>query len=179
MTWMGLDAVDVDDPLLNDDVADAVRAVRDLLATERPTFVEREAVRVDADPDYRAAFFSIPHSQDEFAIELRHGDGYSYLRSPIGDYDGFIEDEVFGEFMRAALHGRLIRVGRLRGGAEVEHSWRWFASDGTWHRLGRGYAWRSVWRLALPFGDAFEHVTFDFNRSPPVVHLADWRDAAP
>ncbi len=178
MSWTRLDALDADDPTLNEDVADAVRAVRSLLAADPPLFVDAGAVRVHANPDYRAAFFSIPHSRDAFTIELRHGDGYTYLRSRIGDYDGYVDDDLFPEFVRAALHGRLIRAARLRGAIEIESTWRFRASDGTQHTLGTNYAWRSIWRRWLPFSERSRHVTFNFNRSPPISHLPAGHDAA-
>jgi hypothetical protein len=122
MTWRKLDAVEISDQH-NPDVIEAISTVRNVVARLDLAYLDAAAVTVDADPEYRAAYFSIPHSGDGSVVELRHGDGYTYLRSAMGDYDGYVDDEALGAFLSAALTGRLVHTLRRRGNATVEHRW--------------------------------------------------------
>lgn len=173
MTWSKLDAVDVSEEH-NPDVIDAISTVRSVLARLDLAYLDPAAVTVDADPEYRAVYFSIPHSDDGSVVELRHGDGYTYLLSTIGDYHGGVDDEELGAFLTAALTGRLVHTVRLRGRVAVEDRWAWQLPDDEWRRLDPAFRWSALWRLAWPpFSDVFDHRALDFNRSPSVVEALE------
>ncbi|MGH2946829.1 MAG: hypothetical protein ACRDPC_11310 [Solirubrobacteraceae bacterium] len=155
----------------NSDVIDAIRAVRRVVRDIRVAYLEPSVVTVDADPEYRAAYFRFPHSADaDVCIEVRHGDGYSYLRSPVGEYHGYVNDDEFGDFVAAVLEGGLSRTRRLRGGVPVEERLRLRAREGrVWELRSRLY-WRALWRLAIPGLDQqFERHTVSFDQAPSVV----------
>lgn len=124
MTWSKLDAVDVSEAH-NPDVIDAISTVCSVRARLNLAYLDPAAVTVDADPGYRAVYFAIPHSDDGSVVKLRHGDGYTYLLSAMGDYHGGVADEELGAFLTAALTGRLVHTVRLRGGVQVEDGWAW------------------------------------------------------
>lgn len=174
-SWSRLDALEVSDEQ-NPDVIEAIATVRNVLARLDLAYLDAANIMVDADPEYCAAFFLIPHSDDGSVVELRHGDGYTYLLTAIGDYHGGVDDEDLGEFVAAALTGRLLHTVRLRGGVPIEDRWAWRPEDGERRELRSTFRWSSVWRLAWPlFSDRYEHRALDFNRSPSVVEAPDGR----
>ena len=174
-TWSSLDAVEVSEQH-NPDVIEAIDTVRNVVARLDLEYLDPATVMVDADPDYRAAFFLIPHSDDGSVVELRHGDSYTYLLSAMGDYHGYVDDENLGDFVAAALSGRLLHTMRRRGGVPVEDRWAWQLKDGERHELRPTFRWSAVWRLAWPmFSDDLEHRALDFDRSPAVVEAPDDR----
>jgi hypothetical protein len=169
MAWTPLDAAS--EPEHNPDVIEAIETVRIVLRSLNLTYLDPTEVIVDANPDYRAALFRFPHSADpETYIELRQGDGYSYLKSPLGEYHGSIPDGEFAEFLEAVLTGGLTQTRRLRGQAPVAERLQLLARDGRWKELARRVHWLALWRLAVPTShERFERYSLSFDRLPGVA----------
>ena len=152
------------------DAAAAVEAVRAALDHAPVEYLDPAAVSVDADVEYRGAYFRFPHGGDpQVDVCLRQGDGWFHFESPLGTYDGYIDDEDLEGFVVALLKGSLHRTNRLRGGAVVETRWHWVDDAGRQHELGPARAWRAGWRLALPFAERSERHSISFDRVPAVA----------
>jgi hypothetical protein len=152
------------------DAADAVEAVRAALGRAPVEYLDPAAVSVDADVEYRGAYFRFPHRGDpQVDVCLRHGDGWFHFESPLRTYDGYIDNEDVEGFVIALLNGSLRRLSRLRGGAVVETRLHWVDDAGRRQELGPAWRWRAVWRLALPFGERGECHSISFDRIPAVA----------
>lgn len=167
MPWAQLDEVGHAD--LNPDVEAAIRATRAALRSLDLAYLDAAAVTCDVEHDDRGVYFLIPHREDGTVVEMRHGDGWTYLRTPFGTCHGSVRDDEFGEYLVAALTGRVVRLSRRRGGVEVSSRWDWCAVDGTRRCLARSVRWSQSWRLLVPVhSQAVASEAVHFGRSPAI-----------
>jgi hypothetical protein len=167
MAWLPLEDFVVTDE--THDEAKAVLAVRRALASVRPRYLDPAAVLIDDDRDLRGAALRFPHAGEPgVEVRLHQGDGWFCLKSPLGRYDGYLDDEAFAGFLTGLFGGSLRRTRRWRGRAIVETVCDWLDPTGTRRSLSSVPPLRPLWRRAVPLSERLERHTLSFDRVPAV-----------
>ena len=170
MAWTALDALATSTEEHNPDVIEAIEIVRSVVDAANVAYLNRADVTVDADPDLRAAFFRFPHrAEPQIRVEVRQGDGYTYLKAPLGEYHGYVVDEDFKAFIEGVLSGGLLRVVRVRGGAPVEARLQLRQTSGELKQLSRRVRYLALWRFAVPMlRERRERQSLSYDRMPAI-----------
>ena len=167
--WVPLTTLAVSESEHHPDAIEAIRAVRPIVENHTRRYLNPADIMVDANPELRAAFFRFTHSADpEGILEIRQGDGYTAVVSPLGEYHGYVPEVEFATFVEAILDGRLVQT---RGRAILGERLSWTAPDGTTHDLSPGFIRRALLLLLPRSKGQLERYSFSFDRLPAVMRV--------